>query len=85
MNWCYWVSETQDPQKHGGYVPSLVKENESGHYPMVGNEKQAPWVWGKTLAEAQATCKAVNASAGISEERAYKIVASSMFANGITL
>lgn len=81
--WCYWVSETQNPELYGGYVPSLVRENEPGHSPMVGNPEriQAPWVWGKTLEEAQQVCDKMNAKMGIDKREALRIVGSSMFAH----
>ena len=79
--WCYWINETQDPNEHGGYVPSVVTENEPGHQPLLGSgEGAAPWVWGKTLAEAKATCKAANEKRGFSDEDCWNIVASSMSA-----
>ncbi len=76
---CYYINPSQDPNKHGGYVPSLVVQDEPGHSPMTGQgEGAAPWVWGKTLDEAEAACKAANAKRGISELDAFEIVASSM-------
>lgn len=58
---CYTIPVAQDPRKHGGFVPSLVFENVSGHFPMMGRgDGAAPWVWGKTLVEAENTCDAYN-------------------------
>lgn len=75
--WCYTIPLVQDISKHGGYVPSLVIEGEKGHHPMTGNgDFQAPWVWGKTLTEAQNVCRHVNKKRGISVEDEQKIVAS---------
>ncbi len=80
--WCYYIPAVQDTDLHGGFVPSLVVENESGHSPMTGaTGKEAPWVWGKTLEQAEATARAVNAKRGISERDALMIVASSMGAS----
>lgn len=80
--WCYYVSPSQDPEKYGGYIPSLVVKGQSGHWPMIGSGKWvSPWVWGKTLEEAQETCKQVNAKRGVTEEAAAEIVSSSMLAN----
>lgn len=77
--WCYYVPEAQDPEVHGGYVPSMVEENEPGHSPMLGRgEGSAPWIWGKTLKEAQEVCDRFNADMGIDKETAFRIVASSM-------
>lgn len=75
--WCFTIVETQDPKEHGGYVPSVVIENDPGHRPLLGNGRGAtPWIWGQTLAEAQQTCQEANAKRGISEEEAFRIVAS---------
>ncbi|KKL65237.1 hypothetical protein LCGC14_2156990 [marine sediment metagenome] len=78
-HYCYYVPE-QDPTEHGGYVPSLVIEDESGHYPMLGNGECAqPWVWGKTIEEARAVADNRNTQKlGLSPERVAQIIASSM-------
>lgn len=77
--WCYTVMPAQDTSKYGGYVPSLVIENQRGHWPMLGRgNHSSPWVWGKTLGEAEDVCRSVNAERGISPEDEMKIVASSM-------
>jgi hypothetical protein len=77
--WCYYIPETQDPKRYGGYVPSLVFAHEPGHSPMMGRGKGAyPWIWGETLTEAKATCKKVNLEHGVSEKEACLIIASSM-------
>ena len=76
--WCYYIAASQDPSKHGGYVPSVVIEGISGHYPAVGKPDGAPWVWGRTLAEAEAVCREQNKRKGITIEDETKIVASSM-------
>lgn len=77
--WCYYVPAGQDPKEHGGYVPSLVVAGEAGHSPMVGQGPHAaPWVWGKTLVEAQEVCSVVNEGRGVTDEAADLIVASSM-------
>ena len=77
---CMWINETQNPDIYGGYVPSLVNENEAGHRPMLGKgEHSSPWVWGKTLKEAQEVCIEYNKQKGISEKEAFEIVTFSMF------
>lgn len=77
--WCYYIPEAQDAAEHGGYVPSVVEENEPGHSPLLGRGKcAAPWVWGKTLKEAQEICDAQNLKIGVSKEEAWRIVASSL-------
>ena len=72
---CYWISPSQDPAVHGGFVPSIIYENEDGHFPLVGKgEGSAPWIWGKTLDEAEALAKSMNEKRGISEEEANEIL-----------
>lgn len=77
--YCYYVPESQDPATHGGYVPSIVIENDPGHYPMMGQgEVAAPWVWGKTLDEARSIAAVKNARLGLTQKRVAEIIASSM-------
>ena len=72
---CYWISPSQDPTVHGGFVPSIVYENEDGHFPLVGNgEGSAPYIWGNTLEEAEAVAKSANERRDISEEEANEIL-----------
>jgi hypothetical protein len=77
---CYWIEQTQsDPH---GFIPSVVTENEPGHTPLRGDPAtlQAPWYWGKTLDEAEATCDRMNRERfGLSPREANEIVLSSMF------
>lgn len=81
--WVYWVNESQDPAEHGGYVPSIVKEDEPGHSPLTGRgEHSAPWVWGKTWEAAQKVASELNRKRGISEDEEFRIIASSMFHAG---
>ena len=77
---CFYIPVAQDADRTGGFVPSLVTEDEPGHSPMIGKDKySAPWVWGKTLAEAEKTCASYNLTKlGISEKDASDIVLSSM-------
>lgn len=77
-SWCYTIPETQDPAKHGGYVPSMVFRGKPGHAPLTGRgEGSLPWVWGSTLEEAQAICAEQNARIGITERDEMQIVLSS--------
>lgn len=79
---CYYVPEDQDTKLYGGFVPSVVIENESGHYPMLGNGAHAsPWVWGDTYEKAKEIAEEMNHKLGISPQRATEIVASSMAAS----
>ena len=72
---CYWISPSQDPSIYGGFVPSIVYENEDGHFPLVGNGKgSAPYIWGNTLEKAEAVAKSANTRRGISEEEANEIL-----------
>ena len=76
---CYYVEPTQDPKVHGGFVPSTVFENESGHFPMVGQgELAVPWVWGGTLADAEGVCEKTNRDLGLSPRDVDKIISRSM-------
>ncbi len=81
--WCYYVSPTEfDDGK--GYVPCVVVEGESGHYPMRGNGQQSqPWYWGTEYAAAAHIAERENNKMGISSERATDIVMSSMRASGM--
>lgn len=76
---CYYVDPTQDISEHGGFVPSLVIENEPGHRLMLGQGPlAAPWVWGDTIEQAERICDETNAKMGIDAKRAMRIVCSSM-------
>jgi len=75
---CYVILESE--QDENGYIPSLVRENESGYFPMVGKDELAtPWYWGKTKKRAIEVCKRYNQQHfGISQTTADRIIASSM-------
>ena len=77
---CYYIDPTQDTEVYGGYVPSIVIMNESGHYPMIGDPEkhQTPWVWGKDLTKAEQIATEHNRRLGHSEEQVFRIMASSM-------
>lgn len=76
---CYYINPCQDPETYGGYVPSLVKENEPGHSPLLGRgEHSRPWIWGHTLVEAEKTCESVNAGNGLDQKAVDEIIASSV-------
>jgi hypothetical protein len=77
-NWCYWINETKPGTDKGTFEVGVVVEDEPGYYPTGGGEKdplKAPWYWDRE------TCKRANAERGITEERAFEIVSSSMFAH----
>lgn len=77
---CYMIPEGQDPKEHGGWVPALVIEHESGYYPMEGDPKtfKAPWVFGPTIEAARRTCDEMNERLGLTDIRVAAIIASSM-------
>ena len=77
---CYYVNPVQDPKTYGGFVPSAVWENESGHNPMVGRgDHAAPWIWGETLADAEAVADKINhEDLGLSPRDVAKIISRSM-------
>ena len=75
---CFYIPENQFDEN--GWIPSLVTENEPGHAPLTGNGAcAAPWYWGRTLGEAQATAVRENARTfGLTAEDSLQIVLSSM-------
>lgn len=77
---CYHIMPTQDPTKHGGYVPSLMVRGQKGHCPMLGRDEWSmPWVWGATLEEAEAACEAYNTKRlGLDSETVNDIILSTM-------
>lgn len=77
---CYYILPTQDPEVYGGYVPSLVTENEAGHAPLIGDGDplSQPWVWGKTLDRANEIASTRNFQEGLSEKDVRNIIASSL-------
>jgi len=79
--YCYTILATSYV-KGKGYIPSIVFENESGHFPLAGNpaKMQEAWYWGEDLETAKKIAAEKNAELGISEEEAFRIVGSSMFA-----
>lgn len=77
--WCFYVPADSYSEQYGGYVPSIVVEHDSGHYPLIGRgAHSAPWVWGSTLETARAECVRQNQRIGVTPERASQIVTSSM-------
>jgi hypothetical protein len=70
----------QDPKEHGGYVPSMVVADRTGHNPLTGQgEGSAPYIWGDTLEEAQNQVEIQNSRIGVNTVEAQRIVDSSMF------
>ena len=75
---CFVILPTQYEEGRG-YIPSLVIENESGHYPMTGGPDQEPWYWGDTIERAEQVCARFNLDRyGISKATAARIVGSTM-------
>ncbi len=79
--WCYVIPLEQNITLHGGYVPSLVVEDDPNHYPMMGKtEDQLPWTWGKDLNVALETCRKVNRRMKVDATEMDRIISSSMSA-----
>lgn len=75
---CFYIPSDQGPEADElGYIPSLVFANESGHFPMAGDETQAPWRWGP-YEQARKIAEQENDRLGISPRRAALIIAASM-------
>jgi hypothetical protein len=75
---CYVVMPTQ--RDKNGFIPSMVKEGEMGHYPMMGKgECASPWYWGKTLKEAEEICKEANKKLGLTDKEVEELTLYSMF------
>lgn len=67
---CYYVSQA-NVDEHGAFRPSIVVQNDPCHWPL-------NYTWGKDWKIAEKCCNEKNASMGLSEMDAWKIVASSM-------
>ncbi len=80
--WVFYVDETAYTEGRG-YTPSVVFENEPGHYPLTGDHGRhgSPWYWGPTLEAAQRTAEELNLKRGLSRKDIVQIVASSMRAS----
>ena len=81
---CYFIPVGQDANSTGGYVPAVVHEGESGYAMMVGRDAlSAPWVWGRTLDEAEKTADSFNKNRlKLTSEDVNDIILSSMRSNG---
>ncbi len=78
---CYYIDGSQEPPgpDKPGYIPSVVFENESGHYPLVGKDSVAtPWYWGNSLKDAEIICKRENGRLGLTPEDVQDIIDSSI-------
>lgn len=77
---CYYIDPNQ--KNPNGFIPSLVFEDESGFYPMVGSGEFAqPWYWGTDLETAQKLAAEANAELGLTPEDVARILASSITAS----
>jgi hypothetical protein len=76
---CYFIP-LQDPEEHGGYVPAQAVEGSKGYRLMTGgNHKWAmPWIWGKTLEDAESACDNANERLGLNKDEVFEIIASTM-------
>lgn len=86
--YCYCI-DTGLYIKGEGYPVSVVIEDISGHY-LTGDADwrerpgaRRPWIWGPTLKDAEAACEEQNRQLGVSPERAFEIVTSSMRAQNL--
>jgi len=83
---CYFVPVDAFVEGQG-WRPSIVFENESGHFPTgdwpyEGKPGQrAPWFWGPTYADAVAAADDMNERMGVTKKDAFEIVNSSMKAS----
>jgi len=76
--WVYYVDPSQTPDPVSGFMPSIVFEGESGHFPLKGNgEGSAPWRWG-SLEQAEETAKHENEMRGFDGNDVAEIILSSM-------
>jgi hypothetical protein len=76
-SFCYVI--VADQKDENGYIPSMVKRDVSGHFPMRGNGPfSCPWYWGKTFEEAEETCKRANERMGLTEKDVQEIITSSV-------
>jgi len=82
--WCYaYCGEYDERDDKRLYIPSIVFEDESGHFPMRGNDDQLPYYWGTSAREIKATCLQMNAERHITKEDASRITTSSIRAQNI--
>lgn len=81
--YCYWINPSQDAEATNGYVPSIVIEGESGHYPLMGRSAFAsPWIFGQTLEAAERVASHLNTEKlHLTPERVDAIVTSSLLAS----
>ena len=79
---CFYVNPHQDPEEHGGFVPSAVYANEPGHSPVLDEFDQLV-IWGETLADAKGVCEKANDALGLEPKDVDKIIARSMLLSRI--
>ena len=81
--YCVYVPETAYVEGKG-FIPSVVREDEAGHTPLMGRGELAqPWFWGPTIEDAQRQADEYNTALGLTEEDVVEIVTSSMRAENI--
>lgn len=71
--WCWYIPHGTDYD--GQFIPSIVIENEPGHFP------DKNWKWGKDYKIACKAAQQINERRGISEQEAQRIVDSSILAS----
>lgn len=81
--YCVYINVANYSDELRGFIPSIVYENVSGHFPLSGKPGGSPWVWGPEYADAQRVADQFNQRIGVTRERALEIVTSSMRKSGL--
>ena len=86
---CYYIDPSQgswnEELETYGYIPSIVREHEPGHYALLGSGEFAqPWYWGATLEDAQAIADKGNHDLGLTPDDVIDIMASSIRASELS-
>ena len=80
---CYYIMEGQTTID-GGYIPSMIVENEAGHTPLTGPEAVgSSWVWAHNFEDAKQYASVMNTQLGLTQDDVMDIVASSMRAGAV--
>jgi len=73
---CYVIVPGQ--RDDNGIIPSVVKEGETGHFPLMGKDGKSPCHWGHTNDAAQKVCDWMNEMLGLSRNDVDRMVGASM-------
>ena len=77
IRYCYWVSPSQETNTPG-FLPSIIKENQKGHFVCQLNKDDPILKYSKTIEEAEALVLLLNNSLELSEKDVLEIIGSSM-------